>query len=305
MKASMIASVFSVAVAVDLTWSDCGDADTHATVTDLQPTHLDLGGTTTLVGSGTLDADQAGGTFKFVAKAGPIPVLKGSGNLCEDTTIKFPLGAGSIVFHGLDCPVAAGDISLTLDVEVLGDSASNALLDISLTAESDTGDKLVCMDIKGSNLEEKVNGGSLSLSWTDCGGSSTHAKTTDVQPSSLELGADTAIIGTGDLDKTVSGGTYNMELKAGGGLIHSHFTGNTCEAKDFTLPLGLGTLSWDGISCPMAAASGVNIGFHTKLAASLPAALATSTIHVEAVDQDQEQVLCVDLKLAKQDIFQV
>merc|ERR1711924_513005 len=71
------------------------------------------------------------------------------------------------------------------------------------------------------------------------------------QPTSLELGADTAITGTGSLNKAVSGGTYDMELKAGGGLIDSHFTGNNCEAKDFTLPLGLGTLSWDGISCPL------------------------------------------------------
>jgi archaellum component FlaF (FlaF/FlaG flagellin family) len=43
----------------------------------------------------------------------------------------------------------------------------------------------------------------------------------------------------------------------------------------------------------------VKIGFHTKLAASLPPALATSTIHLDAKDQDAEQVLCVDLKLAK------
>merc|ERR1712159_193848 len=47
----------------------------------------------------------------------------------------------------------------------------------------------------------------------------------------------------------VSGGTYDMELKAGGGLIDSHFTGNNCDAKSFDLPLGLGKLSWDGIAC--------------------------------------------------------
>merc|ERR1711937_378754 len=112
------------------------------------------------------------------------------------------------------------------------------------------------------------------------------------------LGQDTAITGTGNLNKTVSGGTYDMELKAGGGIIDSHFTGNNCDQKDFDLPLGLGTLSWDGLSCPLAAASGVSIGFKTKLAASLPPALATSTIDLKAVDQDAEDVLCVNLKLA-------
>merc|ERR1712025_867066 len=92
----------------------------------------------------------------------------------------------------------------------------------------------------------------------------------------------------------------DMELKASGGLIDSHFTGNNCEAKEFKLPLGLGTLSWDGISCPLAAADSVSIGFHTKLAATLPAALATSDIHLAANDQDDESVLCVDLHLEKQ-----
>merc|ERR1719428_538641 len=138
---------------------------------------------------------------------------------------------------------------------------------------------------------------SLSLSFKDCGAQ--HAVTQDVQPTTLQLGADTAITGTGSLDKTVSGGTYDMELKAGGGLIDSHFTGNNCEAKSFDLPLGLGKLSWDGISCPLAAADSVSIGFHTQLASSLPPSLATSDIHLGANDQDGESVLCVDLHLAK------
>merc|ERR1711937_402327 len=119
------------------------------------------------------------------------------------------------------------------------------------------------------------------------------------------LGQDTAITGTWGLDKEISGGTYDMELKAGGGLIDSHFTGNNCEAKDFTLPLGLGTLSWDGISCPLSAADSVSIGFHTKLAASLPPTLATSDIHLGANDQDGESVLCVDLHLEAQKALEV
>jgi cathepsin B len=153
-----------------------------------------------------------------------------------------------------------------------------------------------------SLVSTAVAGGSLGLTWSDCGAK--HATTTDVKPDTLALGADTAITGTGDLDKVVSGGTYDMELKAGGGLIKSSFKGNNCEAKDFTLPLGLGTLSWDGLACPLAAAKGVKIGFHAKLAAALPPALATSDIHLGAADQDGESVLCVDLHLASQKSFE-
>jgi cathepsin B len=145
-------------------------------------------------------------------------------------------------------------------------------------------------------------GGSLAITWSDCGSASTHGKTTDVKPDSLPLGAETAITGTGTLDKVVSGGTYDMEVKAGGGIIDTHFTGNNCEQKSFDLPLGLGTLSWDGLSCPQAKGT-VSIGFKTKLASALPPALATSTIALKAVDQDKEDTLCVNLKLAKAETF--
>lgn len=90
-----------------------------------------------------------------------------------------------------------------------------------------------------------------------------------------------------------------MDLKAGGGLIHSTFTGNNCESKSFDLPLGLGSLSWDGLACPVAAGD-VSIGFHVKLAGSIPASLATSTIALTAKDQDSEDLLCVNLKLQAQ-----
>jgi cathepsin B len=145
--------------------------------------------------------------------------------------------------------------------------------------------------------------GSLGITWSDCGSSSTHAKATDVQPTSLPLGADTAIKGTGTLNKQVTAGTYDMEVKAGGGLVDSHFKGNNCESKSFDLPLGLGTLSWDGLKCPQATGD-VSIGFHTKLASALPPALATSTIALRAVDQDGEDLLCVDLNLKSQESFE-
>jgi len=154
MKTASFASVLAIASAasVDLTWSDCGDADTHGKIADLQPTHLDIGTKTTIVGSGTLDKDENAATFKFVAKLGLIPVLKGSGSVCEDTTIKLPLGAGSILFHGIDCPVKAGDLAISLDLDILSSSSdSNDLTDIKVTVDSDTGDKLVCMEIKAKD----------------------------------------------------------------------------------------------------------------------------------------------------------
>merc|ERR1711959_261571 len=136
-------------------------------------------------------------------------------------------------------------------------------------ANDQDGESVLCVDLHLAKQEEiEMGADSLSLSFKDCGAK--HAVTKDVQPTTLELGADTAITGTGSLDKAVSGGTYDMELKAGGGLIDSHFTGNNCDKKAFDLPLGIGSLTWEGISCPLAAADSVDIKFEVKLSASLP-----------------------------------
>merc|ERR1711991_616279 len=168
---------------------------------------------------------------------------------------------------------------------------SLATSDIHLGANDQDGESVLCVDLHlAAQAQLEVAADSLSLSFKDCGAD--HAVTKDVQPRTLALGQDTAITGTGSLNKAVSGGTYDMGLKAGGGLIDSHFKGNNCEAKSFDLPLGLGKLSWDGIVCPLAAADSVSIGFHAKLASSLPPTLATSDIHLGANDQDGESVLC-------------
>lgn len=213
---------------VDLTWSDCGDASTHAKVTDLQPTHLDLGTKATLVGKGTLDKDESSGTFKFVAKAGPIPVLKGSGSLCEDTTINLPLGAGSLKFYGLDCPVKAGDIAIKIDADILSSSTdANDLLDISLTAESDDGDKLLCMDIKAKDVTQLgcLDDGVCALDTRDCCSGTFHT--------TLKCGAAIAskrcgCVAEGDcalkLEDCCSG-AWHSTLKCGGGV-----SGGRCDA---------------------------------------------------------------------------
>jgi hypothetical protein len=304
LKASSILAV-AAADSVSLTWSDCGAK--HAVTKDVQPSSLTWGEDTAITGTGSLDKAVSGGTYDMELKAGGGLIDQHfTGNNCEAKTFDLPLGIGKLSWDGISCPLAAAD-SVKIGFHTLLASslpAAIATSDIHLAANDQDSESVLCVDLHLAKQEElEVAADSLSLTWSDCGAE--HATTTDVQPSALALGQDTAITGTGKLDKEVSGGTYDMELKAGGGLIDSHFTGNNCEAKSFDLPLGLGKLSWDGISCPLAAADSVKIGFHTTLAASLPPALATSDIHLAAQDQDSESVLCVDLHLAKQVSFQV
>lgn len=83
-------------------------------------------------------------------------MLKGSGSLCEETTIKLPLGAGSITFHAIDCPVSAGQVQVVLDADIAGKEESNSLINIDLTATADNGDNLICMNIQTQSVEEEV-----------------------------------------------------------------------------------------------------------------------------------------------------
>jgi hypothetical protein len=145
-----------------------------------------------------------------------------------------------------------------------------------------------------SLLNGALAGGTVSITWSDCGTASTHGKATDVEPSTVNLGTETQMTGSGTTDKAVSGGTYDMEAKAAG-IIDQHFTGNNCEAKTFNLPLGVGSISWDGLACPVAAGD-LSIGFKVELSSAIPASLAKATIAMRAVDQDSEDLLCVDVQ---------
>jgi len=145
-----------------------------------------------------------------------------------------------------------------------------------------------------ASLFAAASAAELDITWSDCGAK--HATTKNIQPSKLPLGEETEIIGSGTVDEDVTGGTYDTELTAGGGLIDSHFTGNNCEAKTFQLPLGIGSLTWEGLTCPLKAGD-ADIKFKVKLAASLPPTVATSDINLKAADQNGEDLLCVKLHL--------
>jgi hypothetical protein len=291
MALKIVAASVAIASGIDLSWSDCGDADTVGQVTDLQPTTINLG-KNQLKGTGVLSKDEDGGSFIFVAKAGPIPVLKGSGNLCEDTTINMPLGAGSVVFHAIDCPRAAGAIEIDLDINVLSEEVTNDLLKISLTAEGTTGDKLLCMDIgvQSAAAEVTMEGGNVDLAFEDCGDASTTGTIEDLQPRSLALGTQTTLAGSGTLTADFPAGDFTFDAKALGVTVLSD-GGDVCAPKTIKLPLGLGTFDYKGNSCPIVAGP-VTLDFDVSLSGAIPSQLARLDIDIKAAQTDGTQALC-------------
>jgi len=142
---------------------------------------------------------------------------------------------------------------------------------------------------------ESVTGGALTLSWKDCGDASTHGKVTGLTPDTLTLGQKTKATGTGSLDEAVIGGSFVIDVSAG--IIKKTFTGDICTAKTFNLPLGAGSVTWDGMKCPIAVGA-ASVAVDILLSSALPAGLAKATIQLKATAKSGDKLLCMEIDTA-------
>lgn len=160
----------------------------------------------------------------------------------------------------------------------------------------------LCENILGPNepackastglMDEYVTGGTLKLSWKDCGGAGTHAKVTSFVPDTVTLGQKTTTTGTGSVDEAVTGGTFDIDVSAG--FLRQHWTGDICAQKTFKLPLGAGTITWDGMKCPIAKGS-ASVATDIQMSSSLPAMLLRSKIHMKATTSTGDSLLCMEI----------
>jgi hypothetical protein len=145
-----------------------------------------------------------------------------------------------------------------------------------------------------------MNGGSLMLTWKDCGDASTHTKITAVTPPSLPLGGKTTITGTGTLDKDVSDSTFDMKITGVGGIKLLDCSGDASQTKTCKLPLGTGTMTFEGESFPVKQGT-TSVKVDLSLASSLPASLQKTTTTVTAVDKAGEKIFCLEVDTAPAD----
>jgi hypothetical protein len=141
--------------------------------------------------------------------------------------------------------------------------------------------------------KEFVHGGALDLSWTDCGDASTHGKITGIDKSSITLGEQTTVTGSGTTDEAITDGDFTITAKAS--IITQTYQGKVCEAKEFDLPLGLGKINWNGLSCP-APAGDLSVAVGVKLAAIIPSQYATADVTATATGASaDDKLLCMSL----------
>lgn len=293
-----------------LDWKDCGAK--HGKVTGLTPTLLALGQETAVTGSGSVDEEITGGKFSLEVKAGGGIVHKTfHGDICEASTFELPIGAGSITWDGLGCPIAAGKVSVGTKIKMSGAlPASLAQAAIVIKGEGAKGEDLLCMGIDTTPaaaaeapVEEKfVWGDTLALRWRDYSGKGFIGEVIGLSPgkssicpplvkscgeTTLALGKETAVTIIGSFNKAVTGGMIFLEVEAGGGIVK--FNGDICSTSTFDLPMSAGSITWDGLKCPVAAGD-VKAGTKIKLAGALPASLAQATISIKGENNQSDNL---------------
>jgi C1A family cysteine protease len=156
-----------------------------------------------------------------------------------------------------------------------------------------TGAKAAATDSK--DLEETVQGGTLKITWSDCGDASYHGKVKSLSPNTLAIGQKTTITGSGSTDEQVTGGSFSITAKVG--PLSPTYSGEVCTAKTFDLPLGAGSVSWDGVKCPVAVGA-VDVAVDVSLSSAIPASLARATITAKATDASGGNLICMSLTTA-------
>merc|ERR1712050_743751 len=137
-------------------------------------------------------------------------------------------------------------------------------------------------------------GGSLKLSWSDCGDSATHGHITSLSPDTVTLGSKTTIAGKGKVDEAIQGASYKIAAKAGLIPVFSH-SGDACKADTIKLPLGVGEIDFKGFSCPINAGA-VELDLDLTLSASIPSSMAKLDISLTAAATNGDKALCVNIK---------
>merc|ERR1712183_714037 len=133
----------------------------------------------------------------------------------------------------------------------------------------------------------------LKLTWSDCGGR--HVKITGFSPATITTGTKTTMTGTGNLDEDVSAANFDLEMKTLAGTVSCK--GDAGMSKTCSLPLGVGSLTFNAMSFPIKKGS-TSVSVDLSLSPALPGALAHTDTKVTATATNGDSLFCVEIKTA-------
>jgi len=307
------------AAELKLTWSDCGDASTKTKITAFSPNAVTLGHKTTMVGTGSLSEDVAGADYDLEMTGAIGKLLSCKGDASTSKTCSLPLGVGTLSFEAMTFPLKAGASAVNVDI-LLKPFVPRALQTTTTRASAiaKNGDKLFCIEIKSAPAQDAqpeplapvavaepavaqdgidaAGSNNLGLTWSDCGDTSTKTKITAFSPNALTLGQKIAMVGTGSLSEDVAGADYDLEMTGAIGKLLS-CKGDASTSKTCSLPLGVGTLSFEAMTFPLkAGATAVNVDILLK--PFVPRALQTTTTRATAIAKNGDKLFCIEIKSA-------
>jgi cathepsin B len=129
-----------------VTWKDCGAK--HATVTDVSPSTIETGTTTTLTGTGTADEDVTSAHFKATVSALGAQLTSCEGDATSDIVCTLPMGVGTITVKAVSYPLKAGTVKIPVETSLAASiPPSLASVDVHIAATEQNGEDVICLDV--------------------------------------------------------------------------------------------------------------------------------------------------------------
>jgi hypothetical protein len=281
-----------------------------------------------LIGTGDLSEGVSGASYDLTMTGAIGQLLHCTGDAAASKTCGLPMGVGSLTFDAMQFPIAAGKVSVRVDL-FLNSILPGALLHTKTVAKATArnGDQLFCLEISTApmadlqpaltvqnqafpsapdastvvpaaavELASTVTASQLSLTATDCGHGATKAKIIGFTPSSITLGQKTTLIGTGELSEGVSGASYDLTLTGAIGQL-LHCTGDAAASKTCGLPMGVGSLTFDAMQFPIAPGK-VSVRVELFLRTFVPGALLNTKTIAKATASNGDQLFCLEISSA-------
>jgi hypothetical protein len=148
-KARCIASTAfsqSVKVGAPATWKDCGSQGAKISDIKFTPNPPVKGNNNLIDGSGTATKDFTAGTASLKLTLNGLVIGNGKFDACKPYSQKLPLGAGTVTYDGIKCPVKAGEqVEIAIHADIKSSSPGGNLV-AEVIATTDDGNKAICVD---------------------------------------------------------------------------------------------------------------------------------------------------------------
>ena len=145
-----------------------------------------------------------------------------------------------------------------------------------------------------AGLLTTAEAGILAVTWSDCGAK--HGVVNDLQPTTIHTGATETLTGSGVSDEDVTSAQFTATLSALGTKL-TDCSGDATTDIVCNLPMGVGSITVKALTFPMAKGP-TSIPVEVQTSSLIPPSLANVDVHIDAVDQNGESVICLDVHTA-------